>query len=84
MNQLKALYRVFRTSLTPIAGALALLSITACGIFTSDVMPVPQSAATPTSEPAAIGQSPTSETVDKSATEAPISIAQSGRGILKL
>ena len=69
MNQLKALYRVFRTSSTPIAGALALLLITACGIFTSDVTPVPRSAATPTSEPAEIGQSYTSGTMDKSATE---------------
>ena len=69
MNHLKAAHRVFRTCSTPIAGALALLSIAACGVFSSDITPVPRSAATPTSQPAAVGQSTTSETVDKSATE---------------
>ena len=69
MNHLEAGHSVFRTYLTPIAGALALLSIVACGVFSSDITPVPRSAATPTSQPAAIGQSTTSETVDKSATE---------------
>ena len=70
MNHLKAVHRVLRACLMPIAGALALLSIAACGIFSSDATPVPQSAAIPTSQPAtAVIQSSTSESVDKTAAE---------------
>ena len=70
MSHLKAVRRVFVTRLTPVAGALALLSIVACGIFSSDVTPVPKSTATSTSQPATgVSQSSTPESADKSATE---------------
>ena len=70
MNHLEAVRRVFGTCLTPIAVALALMSIVACGVFSSDATPAPQSAAIPTAQPAAAtGQSAASESVDKTAAE---------------
>ena len=70
MNHLEAVYRGLKTCSTPIAGALALLSIAACGIFSSDVTPVPRSTATSTSQPpTGVSQFSTPKTADKSTTE---------------
>ena len=65
-----AAHLVFGRCLKPTAGALALLSIVACGTFSSDVTPVPRSTATSTSQPpTGVSQSSTPETADKSAPE---------------
>ena len=45
MNHREALHRVFRPCLTPLTSALALLSIVACGVFSSDATPAPPSTA---------------------------------------
>ena len=61
---------VFGRCLKPTAGALAFLSIVACGIFLSSVTPVPRSTPTPTSQPAVKNSQPSaSGSVDKAEIE---------------
>ena len=70
MNHLEAVHRVFRPFLTPLTSALALLSIVACGVFSSDATPAPPSTAPPTSPPASASvQTPSPGSMSTTAAE---------------
>ena len=70
MNHREAVHRVFRPVLTPLTSALALLSIVACGVFSSDATPAPPSTAPPTSPPASASvQTPSPGSMSTTAAE---------------
>ena len=79
MNYLEVLRRVFRTCLTLIAGALALLSIVACGIFWDDEAATStlSEAATPSSTSTSSAVTTPSSTSAPSAATTPLSTSTS-------
>ena len=70
MNYLKTAHRILRLCLTLVVGALSLLTIVGCGIFSNDAARTPAPTAAPTAQSAAaVGQSSASGSVDKTSAE---------------